>query len=64
MKLDEKYCDGCPFLHFNKEKSSPSLYIGEGYYVFECKKFNVSLTAYLDQALRLDECKRQESESK
>jgi len=55
---DRDYCCGCAFLEFDKKKSNPSRWLGEGYYVHQCLLFRQSLQHYLHYPLRLEECKR------
>jgi len=55
---DISYCEGCPFLYFDEEKSTPSEYVGEGYYVHTCNLYDASLSHYLHHPLRLEECKK------
>ena len=58
IKLEnEDQCDGCPYLYFDENKSNPSRWIGEGYYVHTCKIFKGDLDHYLHHPLRLEECK-------
>ena len=33
---DEEYCCGCSFLEFDRKRSTPSRWVGEGYYVHQC----------------------------
>lgn len=52
----------CVYLHYDEKESSPSVYIGEGYYIFNCKKYKVGgLSCYLDgdkgnDVFRCSEC--------
>ena len=55
---DTDYCEGCPFLHYDEKESTPSPYIGEGYYVHKCSLFETDLSHYLHYPLRRDECKK------
>jgi len=63
IKLEDlEYCGGCPFLDFDKEKSTPSTYIGEGYYVYNCQVYHANLGSYLHHPLRLEKCKEEHKE--
>jgi len=60
--MDDEYCQKCRSLYYDKEASLPSCYIGEGMYVYTCKRYKVRLSVYLDGAkgeavFRCGECK-------
>jgi len=44
----EDRCEQCRFLYYDKKASRPSIWIGEGYYIWFCKKYKVELNCYLD----------------
>ncbi len=48
----------CSFLHYDEKQSTPSRYIGEGYYVYNCKKYRKRLMCYLYHPLKVDECRK------
>ena len=48
----------CPFLKYDEGKSTPSRYIGEGYYVYNCEKYEKRLTCYLWHPLKTAKCLR------
>lgn len=48
--MRDKYCQKCRSLYYDEKASSPSRYIGEGHYVYTCKRYNVDLSVYLDGA--------------
>lgn len=61
--MDDR-CEKCKFLHYDKKNSSPSHWIGEGYYRWLCEKYNISLTCYLDgdkgnDVFRCSECREE-----
>ena len=62
--MDDR-CKQCNFLFYDEKASLPSRYIGEGYYRWRCKKYNINLTCYLDgdkgnDVFRCNECKEEE----
>ena len=58
--MDSEKCEKkCPFLKYDEKKSFPSAYIGEGYYVYDCIKYNRRLTCYLAKPLKLTKCKEE-----
>lgn len=38
--MSDGYCWKCPFLYYDKERSTPSVWIGEGCYVWRCRLYN------------------------
>lgn len=48
----------CPFLEYSEKESTPSEYLGEGYYVHYCKRREPKeyLQHYLEHPLRTDKC--------
>ena len=48
----------CKWLRYNEKASSPSYWIGEGYYVWMCDKYNEQLSVYLhDTPFRCMPCR-------
>ena len=54
---DKSYCCGCCFLEYDEEKSTPSGWLGEGYYVHRCLLYIESLIHYLHYPIRIEKCK-------
>jgi len=62
--MDDR-CEKCRFLYYDKKNSLESQYIGEGNYVWFCKKYNTDLSVYLDGdkgsgVFRCNKCKEDE----
>lgn len=54
------YCPkDCKWLKYDKKRSLPSMWIGEGYYVYDCEKLGTRLSVYNGcepHPLKCDDC--------
>lgn len=56
--MGNRCAENCPFLEYDKKKSTPSPYLGEGHLVHYCKlsKGKIQLEHYLHHPLRTNDC--------